>query len=74
MTLRIGPCTKKLRNIIDGKVKSTKLSYNSNAFIQSNGNSRKTWHILLTNSRLVKRTIGSLSKDDDNDNDDARKQ
>ena len=37
---------KRLRNKINGEVKSTKASYYANAFIQSNGNSRKTWQMI----------------------------
>ena len=33
---------KRLRNRINGEVKSTKASYYGSAFIQSNGDSRKT--------------------------------
>ena len=33
---------KRLRNWINGEVKSTKASYYGSAFIQSNGDSRKT--------------------------------
>ena len=34
---------KKLRNKINNKVKTTKASYYHNSFIQSEGNSRRTW-------------------------------
>ena len=37
---------KKLRNRINGEVKSTKASYYASAFIQSNGDSRKTWQLI----------------------------
>ncbi|CAH3183215.1 unnamed protein product [Porites lobata] len=37
---------KRLRNRINGDVKSTKASYYASAFIQSNGDSRKTWQLI----------------------------
>ena len=37
---------KRLRNRINGEVKSTKASYYASAFIQSNGDSRKTWQLI----------------------------
>ena len=37
---------KRLRKKINGDVKSTKASYYANAFIQSNGDSRKTWQLI----------------------------
>ena len=37
---------KRLRNRINGEVKSTKASYYANAFIQFNGDSRKTWQFI----------------------------
>ena len=37
---------KRLRNRINGEVKSTKASYYASAFVQSNGNSRKTWQLI----------------------------
>ena len=37
---------KRLRNRINGEVKSTKASYYSSAFIQANGDSRKTWQLI----------------------------
>ena len=36
---------KRLRKKINGEVKSTKASYYANAFIQSNGASRKAWQM-----------------------------
>ncbi|CAH3150448.1 unnamed protein product, partial [Porites lobata] len=37
---------KRLRNRINGEVKSTKASYYASTFIQSNGDSRKTWQLI----------------------------
>ena len=37
---------KRLRNKINGEVKSAKSSYYANAFIQSNGDLRKTWQMI----------------------------
>ena len=37
---------KRLRNRINGEVKSTKASYYASAFILSNGDSRKTWQLI----------------------------
>ena len=37
---------KRLRNRINGEVKSTKASYYASAFVQSNGDSRKTWQLI----------------------------
>ena len=37
---------KRLRNRINGEVKSTKASYYASAFIQSNGYARKTWQLI----------------------------
>ena len=37
---------KMLRNRINGEVKSTKASYYASAFIQSNGDSGKTWQLI----------------------------
>ena len=37
---------KRLRNRINEEVKSTKASYYASAFIQSNGDSRKTWQLI----------------------------
>ena len=37
---------KRLRNRINGEVKSTKASYYTSAFVQSNGDSRKTWQLI----------------------------
>ena len=37
---------KRLRNSINGEVKSTKASYYASAFVQSNGDSRKTWQLI----------------------------
>ena len=37
---------KRLRNRINGEVKSTKASYYASAFTQSNGDSRKTWQLI----------------------------
>lgn len=47
---------KKLRNIINNNIKTTKASYYSNLFIQSKGNSRKTWQTIneLTSRRINK--------------------
>ena len=37
---------KRLRKSINGEVKSTKASYYASAFVQSNGDSRKTWQLI----------------------------
>ena len=37
---------KRLRNKINGEVKSTKASYYANTFIRTNGDSSKTWQII----------------------------
>ena len=37
---------KKLRNTINNNIKTSKASYYSNAFSQSEGNSRKTWQTI----------------------------
>ena len=37
---------KRLRNKINGEVKSAKSSYYANAFIKSNGDLRKTWQMI----------------------------
>ena len=37
---------KRLRNRINGEVKYTKASYYASAFIQCNGDSRKTWQLI----------------------------
>ena len=49
---------KRLRNKISGEVKSTKASYYANAFIQTNGDSRKTWQMI---SELTSRQKNSAS-------------
>ena len=50
---------KMLRNIINYNIKTTKASYYSNAFIQSEGNSRRTWQTIneLTSSRINNTTV-----------------
>ena len=51
------PCNrakyKKLRNLINNRIKTAKASYYSKAFIQCEGNSRKTWQTIneLTSRR-----------------------
>ena len=45
---------KRLRNRINGEVKSTKASYYASAFIQSNGDSRKTWQLINELTSLQK--------------------
>ena len=45
---------KRLRNWINGEVKSTKASYYASAFIQSNGDSRKTWQLINELTSLQK--------------------
>ena len=48
----------RLRNKINGEVKSTKASYYANVFTQTNGDSRKTWQ--MTNE-LISRQKNSES-------------
>ena len=45
---------KRLRNRINGEVKSTTASYYGSAFIQSNGDSRKTWQLINELTSLQK--------------------
>ena len=52
--LKTGLCIKRLRNRINGEVKSTKASYYASAFIQSNGDSRKTWQLINELEKLEK--------------------
>ena len=53
---------KKLRNTINNNIKTSKASYYSNAFSQSNGNSRKTWPTIneLTSRRINNTTVKEL--------------
>ena len=57
---------KRLRNKINGEVKSTKASYYANAFIQSNGNSRKTWQMIneLTSRQKNNASVKELRLDE----------
>ena len=50
---------KKLRNIINNDIKTSKAFYYSNAFIQSKGNPRKTWQTFneLTSRRVNNTTV-----------------
>ena len=50
---------KKLRNIVNNNIKTSKASHYSNAFIQSKGNSRKTWPTIneLTSRRVNNTTV-----------------
>ena len=49
---------KRLRNRINGEVKSTKASYYASAFFQSNGDSLKTWQLI---NKLTSRQKNNLS-------------
>ena len=53
---------KKLRNIINNDIKTSKAFYYSNAFIQSKGNPRKTWQTFneLTSRRVNNTTVKEL--------------
>ena len=53
-------------NKINGEVKSTKASYYANAFIQSNGNSRKTWQMIneLTSRQKNNASVKELRLDE----------
>ena len=57
---------KKLRNIINNNIKTTKVSYHSNAFIQSEGNSQRTWQTIyeLTSRRINNTTVKELKLND----------
>ena len=57
---------KRLRNKINGEVKSTKASYYANVFIQCNGNSRKTWQMIneLTSRQKNNASVKELRLDD----------
>ena len=57
---------KKLRNIINNNIKTTKASYYSNAFIQSESNSRRTWQTIneLTSRRINNTTVKELKLND----------
>ena len=52
---------KKLRNKINNKVKITKASYYHNSFIQSEGNSRRTWKAI--NNFMSRRRNNQLVKE-----------
>ena len=53
---------KKLQNTINNNIKTSKASYYSNAFIQSKGNSQKTWQTIneLTSRRTNNTTVKEL--------------
>ena len=57
---------KRLRNKINGEVKSTKASYYATTFIQSNGNSRKTWQMIneLTSRQKNNASVKELRLDE----------
>ena len=57
---------KKLRNIINNNIQTSKESYYSNAFSQSKGNSRKTWQTFneLTSCRTNNTTVKELKLND----------
>ena len=57
---------KKLRNIINNNIKTSKVSYYSNAFIQSKGNPRKTWQTFneLTSRRVNNTTVKEIKLND----------
>ena len=49
------------RNRINNKVKTTKASYYHNSFIQSKGNSQRTWKTI--NNRMSRRQNNQIVKD-----------
>ena len=57
---------KKLRNKINNNIKNSKVSYYSNAFIQSKGNPLKTWQTFneLTSRRVNNTTVKELKLND----------
>ena len=57
---------KKLRNLINNRIKTAKASYYSKAFIQFEGNSRKTWQTIneLTSRRKNNVTVKELKVND----------
>ena len=57
---------KKLRNRINKNIKTSKVSYYSNAFIQSKGNPRKTWQTFneLTSRRVNNKMVKELKLND----------
>ena len=57
---------KKLRNKISNNIKTSKVSYYSNAFIQSKGNPRKTWKTFneLTSRRVNNTKVKELKLND----------
>ena len=48
---------KRLRNTINGEVKSTKASYYANTLIRTNGDSCKTGQMIITTSRPVRKIM-----------------
>ena len=57
---------KKLRNSINNRIKTAKASYYSKAFIQFEGNSKKTWQTIneLTSCRKSNETVTELKVND----------
>ena len=57
---------KRLRNRINGEVKSTKASYYAGAFVQSNGDSRKAWQLIneLTSRQKNNASVKELKLND----------
>ena len=57
---------KKLRNSVNNRIKTAKASYFSKAFMQFEGNSRKTWQTIneLTSRRKSNETVKELKLND----------
>ena len=57
---------KKLRNKINNNIKTSKVYYYSNAFIQPKGNPRKTWQTFneLTSPRVNNTTVKEVKLND----------